>query len=443
MTKAQFNAELSAASTLKERFVWLLYLGIVFFLLYGSANQYAAITATDRAFVMGWEKQIPFVEAFIVPYMSSDVLFAIAFLLPQTRQNVKILALRNFFAIIISVLVFVLWPMKFTFTKPPVDNFLFEMLKMDLPYNQLPSLHVSLAVILWASMKHTIHATWIKAILFIWLILIVLSTLLVYQHHFIDIPTGFAVGVLVVYLFNEKRANYFTNSFTTPRHIKIGLYYLVFAIGLMILAFKLSSLFVLYLFVSVFAVSAIYAFGLNEFLLTKNRYLNVLQRLILLPYFIGSHLSWRYYQRKIPFLSQLNERIYFGRQANNKEYAQLKQLGITHIINLCPELIFNRSEIAQQRFNFLDLTMQSPVQISTVIEAIESSLTNDNDKVYIHCKLGMSRTILVISAYLLQQGKTNEQISAFLQQTRPFYVKSKYMQINLQLFVRSLPIKLD
>lgn len=427
----KFSAQLTAASTLKERFVWLLYLGIVFFLLYGSANQYAANVATDTFFFMDWEKNIPFIEGFIVPYMSSDVLFALAFLLPQTRLSVKVLALRSFFAIVVSVLCFIVWPLKFGFSKPAVDNVLFEMLKLDLPYNQLPSLHVSLAVILWFSMKNNIQSTLIKTALFVWLILIVLSTLLVYQHHFIDIPSGFLLGLVVVYLFRDKKSMYFTHSFTTPRHIKIGLYYILLAVLLMVLAFKLSSLFVLYLFVVVFAVSAIYAFGLNGFLMSENRYIQGLQLVFLLPYFIGSHLSWLYYRRNIPFLSQYNERIYFGRQAADREYAQLKQLGITKIINLCPELIFNHTDIAQQRFNFLDLTMQEPKQLSAVLAAIEST----PGKVYIHCKLGMSRTILVISAYMLQQGKTPQEIETVLQQKRPLYVKSKYMQINLQLFM--------
>ncbi|WP_072682742.1 phosphatase PAP2 family protein [Arcobacter sp. LA11] len=427
---SKFDIALSSQSTLKERFVWLLYLGIVFFLLYGSVNQYALITQTQTSFFMEWEKSIPFIEGFIVPYMSSDILFVVAFLLSQTRISLKILALRSFMSIIISVSIFALFPLKFAFEKPLVDNFLFDMLEMDLPYNQMPSLHVSLAVILWFSMKNNIKSKLIKIVLFIWLILVILSTLLVYQHHFIDIPTGFLVGIILVYLINEKRETYFTKSFTTPRNIKIALYYLVLSIIFMVLSFKLSSIICLYLFLSIFSLSAIYTFGLNDFLISKNPYINVLQKIFFLPYFIGSHLSWIYYKRKIPFISKFNENIYFGRQADTKEYEKLKELGIKKIINLCPELQFNKIDIPQKRYNFLDLTMQSPKNILEVIKEIE----NSHDKIYIHCKLGMSRTILVISSYMLYKEKSFEDIEKFLKERRPLYVKSKYMKINLDIF---------
>ena len=426
----KFHIALTSNSTLKERFVWLLYLGIVFFLLYGSVNQYALIIQTNTSFFMNWEKSIPFIESFIIPYMSSDILFVIAFLLHQTRISLKVLALRSFTSIVVSVLVFAVFPLKFSFEKPIVDNFLFEMLEMDLPYNQMPSLHVSLAVILWFSMKNNIQSKLIKIVLFIWLVLVVLSTLLVYQHHFIDVPTGFLLGILIVYLINEKKETYFTKSFTSPRNIKIALYYLFFSIVFMVLSFKLNSLICLYLFLSIFFLSAIYAFGLNDLLVTKNAKANIFQKILFLPYFVGSHLSWIYYKKKIPFISNYNENIYFGRQADKIEYKKLKKIGITKIINLSPELQFNQTDIYQKRYNFLDLTIQAPENILEVIKEIEKS----EDKIYVHCKLGMARTILVISAYMLYQGKSFNDIADFLEEKRPLYVKSKYMKINLDLF---------
>ena len=426
----KFHIALTSNSTLKERFVWLLYLGIVFFLLYGSVNQYALIIQTNTSFFMNWEKSIPFIESFIIPYMSSDILFVIAFLLHQTRISLKVLALRSFTSIVVSVLVFAVFPLKFSFEKPIVDNFLFEILEIDLPYNQMPSLHVSLAVILWFSMKNNIQSKLIKIVLFIWLVLVVLSTLLVYQHHFIDVPTGFLLGILIVYLINEKKETYFTKSFTSPRNIKIALYYLFFSIVFMVLSFKLNSLICLYLFLSIFFLSAIYAFGLNDLLVTKNAKANIFQKILFLPYFVGSHLSWIYYKKKIPFISNYNENIYFGRQADKIEYKKLKKIGITKIINLSPELQFNQTDIYQKRYNFLDLTIQAPENILEVIKEIEKS----EDKIYVHCKLGMARTILVISAYMLYQGKSFNDIADFLEEKRPLYVKSKYMKINLDLF---------
>lgn len=125
MYTTNFNPALDAKSTPKERFVWMLYMGIVFFLLYGSANHYASLHAPHPSFFMAWEEEIPFIPSFIIPYISSDLLFCIAFLLPYTRLELRILALRVFFIISFSVLCFVLFPLQFSFTKPQSESLVF------------------------------------------------------------------------------------------------------------------------------------------------------------------------------------------------------------------------------------------------------------------------------------------------------------------------------
>jgi len=109
-----FQAEMHAQAKLKERIIWLLYLGTVFFLLYGAANEFASLTAPHFSFYFEWEKQIDFIPAFIVPYMSSDLIFVIAFLLPQTRLELRVLALRVLFIVLISVMIFIAFPLEFS-----------------------------------------------------------------------------------------------------------------------------------------------------------------------------------------------------------------------------------------------------------------------------------------------------------------------------------------
>ena len=76
---------------------------------------------------------------------------------------------------------------------------------LDLPFNECPSLHITLAVILLDIFyRHT------KGILrwgiVAWFVLIMLSPLLTYQHHTIDILGGFTLrsGDLS---FHPRRAN--------------------------------------------------------------------------------------------------------------------------------------------------------------------------------------------------------------------------------------------
>jgi protein-tyrosine phosphatase/membrane-associated phospholipid phosphatase len=427
----RFDPSLSAKATLKERFVWMLYLGIIFFLLYGSANQYAHLNAPHGSLVMAWEKHIPFIADFIVPYMSSDIMFVIAFFFPYTRLELRVLAVRVLFIIVVAVMIFVLYPLECSFTKPAVESYalLFNMLKADLPYNQLPSLHIAFAVVLWASMKSHMHL-FFKVMVALWLVLIGVSTLFVYQHNFVDIPTGLLLGVSALYLFKEDQDTYILNRFTTPRSLKMGLYYLLTSILFMMMAFMVSWIF-LWFFITLFLVSIIYAFGLGHLLAGKDVKANPLQWLIFGPYFIGNAVSWSYYKRRLPLMRAIETNFYIGRQPSANEYILLQKKGINRIINLATEQQLLRSPIAETRLAFLDQTIQDPRSLHEAVLLIERY---EHEGLFLHCALGLSRTVLVLSAWMLYKGESLEEINARLERIQPQYVKAPYMQINLVLY---------
>jgi len=431
----EFDASLSAKATLKERVVWIIFMGALFFILYGSANQYAHLTGPHLSLYMDWETRLPFIPWFIVPYMSSDLLFCLAFLLPYTRLELRILAVRVLLIVTSSALLFVLVPLQFGFEKPPITEFkfLFGLLQADLPYNQLPSLHISFAVVLWASMQHKIPSTILRAILATWLGLIVLSTLFVYQHHFIDIPTGALIGLLALYLVPANRPSFLTNRFSTPRHIKIGLYYLTGALVMLLAAFWLNylSIFFLWLFISLLAVSITYAFGFNELLAGRKAKANGLQWLLFAPYFIGSYLSWHYYRRNLPLMSHVKSHVYLGRFPTTSEYKTVASEGISTSINLATEQQIQKVGISQVKFPFLDLTIQSPESLYKLAQTIDSMHA---EKVYVHCALGLSRSVLAVSAWLLYQGHSLAEVEQLIGAHRIKYLRSAYMQVALDLY---------
>ena len=432
-----FNPALDAKTAVKERFVWMLFMGITFFLLYGSSNQYAGLSAPHPSIFMEWEKDIPFVEYFIVPYMSSDLMFVVAFFLPYTRLELRILSARVLFIVTLSCLIFVLFPLSFAFEKPEIQTFhtLFNMLQADLPYNQLPSLHISFAIVLWASMRKHLTNIVLRIAVATWFYLIALSTLFVYQHHFIDIPTGFLMGIVAVTLISKKRNTYFVTQFTTPRSLKMGLYFLIGACLLLIASFYMGvfTFISLYLSFSLFSVSIVYAFGLNELLVSKNAQANFWQWLIFAPYFIGSYLSWHYYKRKISLFVPVKDNVYLGRHPAQNEYNEIQDKNITSIINLASEQQIHKKHlnIKQMRFPYLDQTIQSPQSLHKAVELIESC---KDDGVLIHCALGLSRSILLVSAWLLYNKYTLDEIETLMGQIRPNYVKSPYMNINLEMY---------
>ena len=430
-----FDPALEAKSTTKERFVWMLFMGISFFLLYGAANQYAGLSAPHPSLWMGWEKEIPFIPAFIVPYMSSDLMFVIAFFLPYTRLELRILAARVLFILLISVLIFMLFPLQFSFEKPSADSytFLFGLLEADLPFNQLPSLHVAFAIVLWSSMKRYLKPQWLKIFVALWFWLIVLSTLFVYQHHFVDLPTGALLGLLAVYLVREERASWLITGFSTPRSLKMGLYYLAAAIVCMVLVFKIDALYGLFVwfFLSLFSVSLVYAFGLNRILAGREAKAALWQWILFAPYFVGNYFSWHYYKRKLSLVSSVMPTVYLGRFPTVEEYTLLQDKGVRHALNLASEQQVQQEVIPQKRLPLLDQTIPDPEMLHQGVLWIERY---QEEGVYIHCTLGLSRSVLMVSAWMLYGGHSLEETMAHIRKLRPHAVNSPYMQISLEIY---------
>ena len=55
-----------------------------------------------------------------------------------------------------------------------------------------------------------------------------------------------------------------------------------------------------------------------------------------------------------------------------------------------------------------------------------------------HCALGLSRSVLVISAWLLSQGYTLAQVNERVREIQPKSVQSPYMQIALECYDKYL-----
>ena len=116
---------------------------------------------------------------------------------------------RAIFLTVVSTFIFVIFPMKFYFPKPEIDNqilkFLFYLLgKLDSNFNQCPSLHVSFAFlsigIYCKEMK-----TKLKYLIAIWGFLIAISVHFVYQHHFIDFVGGTLIFLITCIIFPRKK----------------------------------------------------------------------------------------------------------------------------------------------------------------------------------------------------------------------------------------------
>jgi membrane-associated phospholipid phosphatase len=179
-------------------------LSSLFLIVYGGCNWITARRANVPTLYFEWERSLPFVPFFILPYMSIDVFFVAAPFLCRSDRELWVLAKRIATAIVLAGVCFLLFPFRFAFPRPHASGWLgalFDWFRgMDAPYNLLPSLHAALMLILAdVYLRHTRGGARIAII--IWFALIALSPILTYQHHVIDIWGGLVLGALCFLLF--------------------------------------------------------------------------------------------------------------------------------------------------------------------------------------------------------------------------------------------------
>jgi len=192
----------------------------IFYLLYNvttlySVSLYKLYPSTIHNLATPFDSAIPFIPAMIVPYSWSLILFVVSFFLVRTSTQLALLSYRLILATIFACLIFYFYPARFSFSRPIPDDwtqFGYQFLQLvDKPFNQLPSLHVSYAILLGVSLWDVVASKkrWISAAYRLLLTsictLIALSTVLTYQHHLLDMFGGVVLAVLVLRLSNRIR----------------------------------------------------------------------------------------------------------------------------------------------------------------------------------------------------------------------------------------------
>ena len=190
----------------KAAFVWLVVLGTLFFSTYGAANWLASQRADVGAIVFDWERHIPFRAWTIIPYWSIDAFYGLSLFVCATYAELMTHVKRLLAAQALAISCFVAFPLRFSFDRPSTEGlpgWMFDVLMgFDKPFNQVPSLHIVLLVILWVLYaKHVPFR--LRWLVHTWSFVIGTSVLTTYQHHFIDVPTGIWVGSLCLWLFPE------------------------------------------------------------------------------------------------------------------------------------------------------------------------------------------------------------------------------------------------
>lgn len=187
------------ADTWRTYGFWFVVISVVFFTVYPFCNWVTAQRELTHQLYFRQELAIPLVPEFIWVYLSLYLLFLIPpfFLKPE---HMNVLGRQLIGATFFCGAVFLLMPAELGFERVvPADPFysgIFEkMFAVDLPHNLVPSLHVAFSALILMTLLQYVQTPIFKSIFAIWLVLICSATVLVHQHHLIDVISGLGVAI--------------------------------------------------------------------------------------------------------------------------------------------------------------------------------------------------------------------------------------------------------
>ena len=402
----------------KRAAAWLAFLGPFFFASYGFANWLASRRANVGAIAFEWERAIPFVPWTIVPYWSIDLLYAISLFVCTTRREVDRHGQRLLFAQLVSVACFLAFPLRFSFERPQSEGLfgaLFTALtSFDKPFNQAPSLHIALLIVIWVRLAAHLHRG--RWLLHAWMALIAVSILTTYQHHFIDLPTGAAVGFLALWaLPDEEESPLRQMAFTRDRkRRRLALLYATgAAICAAIACLGGTWLWMFWPAAALAVVALIYAaIGERGFQKSATGQLSLGARALLAPYLGAAWLNSRLWTRNHPGAAEVRDGVWIGRiPTSGQPFAA--------IVDLCAEL--SCAEHAAYRcVPVLDLTVPSADALRDAAQAIESA----PKPLLVCCALGYSRSARAVVEWLLttRRAASFDEAAAMVRSARPSIV---------------------
>lgn len=421
---------------------WSALAGGWFFLVYGVCNHHAAARAAAGDVIptvaFEWERFIPIWPAFIVPYWSLDLFFACSPLLLTTHRAMRRNALRLMTAITIAGLFFWFAPLRYAFDRPQPDGLfgpLFRALySFDQPYNLAPSLHIALRSLLWVVY---IPATrgWLQAVLKVWFIAIGVSTLVVGQHHVIDVLTGQLLALLVLHLIPEHTLD----AIPSARSTRLGVLYACGAIACMLAGIALSRIGLVFAwpFLALALIGGAYLGGNPHVYRKHHGRIPPSARWLLGPVTLAKWLHWRLTRTPEPY-STVTPTLRVGRRLTNDEAKHLD--GIASVIDLTAESSAPPALLTRDYVNVpvLDLVPPSVEQLRVVGEHYMRA--RRAGPVLVHCRLGFGRSACAAAACLMASGEADsvDHAISLIRAARPGVVFRPHHVAVLERFRRGL-----
>lgn len=168
-----------------------------FLVVYGGCDFVTAHRPRHRVH-FDFERAIPFVPASVVAYDSVYPLMWLAPFVLRSRPELIVYAVAYVAIVAVAGIGFLAYPAELGFTPDP-DAGIWAPLVLatkaaSLHYNLVPSLHVAIATLTTAIYAPRAGAV-VRLFLWGWAVLVAASTLLLHQHHVVDVVAGWLLGV--------------------------------------------------------------------------------------------------------------------------------------------------------------------------------------------------------------------------------------------------------
>jgi membrane-associated phospholipid phosphatase len=358
-----------------------------------------------------------------VPYWSIDLFYALSFFLCRSRAELDIHGRRLLSAQLVAVACFLAFPLRFAFERPPTAStfgLLFELLgSFDRPFNQAPSLHIALLVVLWP--LYARHAPRpLRPVVHGWGALVGVSVLTTWQHHFVDLPTGAWLGFFCLWLWPDGAASPLTRlaRVRDARRWRLAAIYGGGALACAVLAGRGGGALWLLWPAAAFALVAVAYAGLGTAVFQKDASgeTSLAARVLLAPYHLGAWISSRLWTWRQPAPSPLCDGVAIGRVPSPRSLAAG---GFAAVVDLAPELPARVRGVDWRTIPMLDLVAPEPAALREAAAAIEEALRRG--PVLVCCALGLSRSTAAAATWLVLSGRASSATEALatVAQARP------------------------
>lgn len=415
--------------------LWLALLAPFFYLTYGFSNWLAAQRAAVPNLAFGWERHIPFLAWTILPYWSINAFYALSLFVNETPAEVGRLARRYLTAQVVAVLCFIAFPLQAIFVRPETQGlpgFLFDVLGgFDKPFNQAPSLHIALLVIIWDHWRGRLRGA-ARAIWHGWSFLIGASVLTTWQHHAIDIPTGALLGLFALWLFPSGRTSPLAafRPATDVKARRLAVSYAAGALVFLILAVWTTfatgaGVLLLWPALALALVALAYAgAGPAVFQKEADGRVSLASRWLLMPYRLGAGVNVRWWTRRLPPAVEIADGVFLGQVPRRRALSTYAA-----VIDMAAELPgLAVPGLSWHAFPALDLL---PVPAGRIREAaLAAEAAGRHGPVLICCALGFQRSAVVAACVLMRTGLAGSAAAAVAQ----IWAKGRPVHLALETY---------